>query len=276
MARKLVNGVELEISEAGTGPSLLLVHGFTGAAEDFSDHFDDLAARWRTVSFDHRGHGASGRAPEYPTTLMAADVVALVQDLGLAPALLVGHSMGGFVAQEVALARPDLLRGLVLMDTGAGAVQLDDELRALVAAAATVARTEGMAALLSLMKQYPEPLDTPANQRLKRERPGYEEWCDRKFLATDPEAYAQLVEQFLTQDDRLTGLAAVTLPTLVMVGEEDRPFLRTSREMAATIPGARLEVIPDAGHSPQVENPVHWQRVLSEFARSASVAGSGD
>src|SRR3546814_6504709 len=74
-------------------------------------------------------------------------------------------------------------------------------------------------------------------------------------LGSSPAMYASMIGQMIDQVDRLQHLADVSVPTLVVVGEQDRPFVRPSQAMAAAVPGARLAVIPDAGHSPRFENP---------------------
>src|SRR3989440_1727941 len=138
------DGVALEVTDAGSGPALLLVHGFGGAKEDFADHIDALAERHRVVTFDHRGHGESGAPPEldaYSLDRMAADVLGVADALGIDSFRLLGHSMGGMVARRVVLAHPARIDALVLMDTSPGPVPgIDPEL---VEAAATVAVEEG-------------------------------------------------------------------------------------------------------------------------------------
>jgi 3-oxoadipate enol-lactonase len=109
------------------------------------------------------------------------------------------------------------------------------------------------------------PLGTPANQRLLDERPGYRELGDRKFLGSSPAMYASMIGQMIDQADRLQHLADLSVPTLVIVGEQDAPFVGPSEAMATAVPGARLEVIADAGHSPQFENPDVWRAVMLDF-----------
>ena len=77
--------------------------------------------------------------------------------------------------------------------------------------------------------------------------------------------YAAMLNQLLDQVDRIDHLAALAVPTLVIVGEQDTPFIRPSEAMAAAVPGSRLEVIADAGHSPQFENPDAWRTVMLDF-----------
>jgi 3-oxoadipate enol-lactonase len=137
----------------------------------------------------------------------------------------------------------------------------------LVAVAVAVAREQGMAALAELMTQYTSPLETPAHLRLLAEGPGYAAFEQQKFRATSPHLYAAMTAQFLHRPDHLGALGTLppSLPVLVMVGEQDVPFLDASERMTATIPGAALTVIPDAGHSPQFENPEKWWAALTGF-----------
>jgi pimeloyl-ACP methyl ester carboxylesterase len=274
-----VGDVELEIAEEGSGGRpLLLLHGFTGAKEDFTEWLDPLAeAGWHAVAPDHRGHGRSskpGAESDYSIAILASDAFALADELGWAHFALLGHSMGGFVAQEMAFAAPERLDALVLMDTRHGAVVSIDP--TLVDAAISVVRTSGIEALANILSGRDTPLDTPAHRRLVADRPGYSEFEDYKFRNASPQLYASLAAEMVRLPDtleKLRGLPA-ELPTLVVVGEQDTPFLEASHQMAGAIPKARLSVIPDAGHSPQFENPGGWWTALSDFlAEVAEVPG---
>jgi len=257
------------IDEAGAGGRpLLLVHGFTGARLDFADHLDHLAdAGWWAVAPDLRGHGGSFQPADesdYHLERFAADLWDLVDALGWDRLVLLGHSMGGMIAQVAALRRPHALDGLVLMDTTHGPLDLDRELAAL---GAQIVRDGGMPAVKEVLDAMGDegPLTTPAHLRLLAERPGYREEGDRKFLSCAPAMYAAMLGQLLDQDDRIHHLADLDVPTLVIVGEQDRPFLDASEAMAATLPSARLVVVPDAGHSPQFENPDAWRAAMLAF-----------
>jgi pimeloyl-ACP methyl ester carboxylesterase len=272
MATRVVHigeGETLTIDEVGVGGrGLLLVHGFTGGRIDFADHLDALArAGWWVVAPDLRGHGDSWHPEEesaYSFDHFAGDVWGLVDALGWERLVLLGHSMGGMIAQVAAAERPEALDGLVLMDTTHGPLRIDRELALL---GAQIVREGGMAAVKAALDSLEGegPLGTPANERLLAERPGYREMGDRKFLGSSPAMYASMIEQMTDQLDRLQHLADLSVPTLVVVGEQDAPFLGPSEAMATAIPGARLEVIPDAGHSPQFENPEAWRVVMLDF-----------
>lgn len=262
-------GVAVAVDEAGVGQRpLLLVHGFTGGREDFADHLHALAdAGWWVVVPDLRGHGDSAHPEDeghYSLDHFADDVWRLVDALGWERLVLLGHSMGGMVAQVAALARPRALDGLVLMDTTHGPLDIDPELAAL---GVEIVREGGMAAVKEALDAMGDegPLTTAAHQRVLAERPGYREMGDRKFLGSSPAMYAAMLGRLLDQDDRLAGLAALDVPTLVIVGEQDAPFLGPSRAMAEAMPAAELVVVPDAGHSPQFEHPDAWRDVVLAF-----------
>src|SRR6202011_5004708 len=142
----------------------LLVHGFTGTKEDFTDYLDLLAALgWHAVAPDLRGHGASAH-PEgqesYSLALFAADLVALSDALGWRSFSLLGHSMGGMVAQVVALEVPERLTGLILMDTSHGNPDGIDP--AMVALGRQVVAEGGIQLLVELQRDIEDPLSSPA------------------------------------------------------------------------------------------------------------------
>ena len=264
--------VSLSLAEAGEGGRpLVLVHGFTGAKEDFTDHLDALADRgWHAVAPDQRGHGSSDRPEDeaaYTFEAFATDLLALIDALGWERCVALGHSMGGMVVQTAILTAPERFDGLILMDTSHRGLRADPEL---VALGAAIARTEGIAAVLAAQEalgQSDQPLGTGPHRRLVETRPGYKEFGDRKMLASSAHMYAAMLETITAAAgvDRLPDLPRVAVPTLVLVGEEDAPFRKPSQRMAEAIPGAELVVLPDGGHSPQFECTDLWWKGLTTF-----------
>ena len=259
------DGVTLVGRRAGSGPGLLLVHGFGGAKEDFADHLDALAATHTVVTFDHRGHGES----DGPTTLEAyslerlrADTLLVADACGLDRFRLLGHSMGGMVVRRIATDHPHRVDALVLMGTSHGPIPgFDPELMEFAAEAAVSHGKETLKELLDAAGA----LDTPAYRRTLEARPGYQEFQDAKWAALSHIMWAALARAIAYQADDLDALRALTCPTLIVVGEQDTPFVGPSHAMAAVIPGAELVVIPDAGHSPQFEAPDAWFAALDGF-----------
>jgi pimeloyl-ACP methyl ester carboxylesterase len=264
--------VELEITEAGRGGHpLMLVHGWTGSRLDFADWMEPLAAHhFHVVAPDNRGHGHSSKPTaesDYSFDTFADDVLALADALGWDRFVLLGHSMGGMVAQVVALRAPRRLAGLVLMDTHHGPLDVAPEI---VAAGIDMARTNGTEAIADMMAMAtePGPLDTEAYRRVCAERPGHFERGIETTRMSSSAMFAAMLENMAGATSRLPALASLEVPTLVMVGDQDEPFIDASQKLAATIPGARYELIADAGHSPQFEAPESWLSVMTSFLDS--------
>lgn len=264
--------VELSIAEAGVGGRpLLFLHGFTGGKEDFTLWFDDLAAMgWHAVAPDQRGHGASHKPDDesaYSFELFAADVFALLDALGWASAVVVGHSMGGVVLQIAVLQAPERFEALVLLGTSHRALSTNHQL---VEAACSIATTQGMEALRDVLDAFgtESPVDSDIDRQLKDADPEYKVFGDAKLLASSPAMYAAMARRMtgiVPVADRLEDLRSIDVPVLVMVGEHDRAMRSASERMAAAIPGAELVVVPGAAHSPQFEAPAPCWAALSAF-----------
>ena len=259
------DGVGLEVEVAGTGPGLMLVHGFGGAKEDFADHVPELARDHTVVVFDHRGHGASDKPDDldaYSLDRLVADTIAVADAVGFDRFRLLGHSMGGMVARRVVLQHPARVEALILMDTSPGPIEgFDPEL---LEFGVLTGLNEGKDVLKALLDET-ATLNTPAYERVLAERPGYREFQDRKWADLSVVMWAAIAREIGAQSDDLPQFGSIACPALVMVGEQDKPFLAPSRAMADAIRGARLVVFADAGHSPQFENPDAWIATMREF-----------
>lgn len=262
--------LEVALAEAGAGGRpLVLVHGFTGAKEDFADHLDPLAELgWHVVAPDLRGHGDSPKPAHddaYSFDVFAEDLLGVLDALGWASAVALGHSMGGMILQTAVLRAPERFEAIVLMDTSHRALKGADP--AVIELGAKLALEEGMASVLATQAAFAGP-GMPAHELVVATRPGYTEFNDRKLLVTSPQMYATMIKAITDPQspiDRLDDLRGVTVPTLVIVGDQDAPFVNPSRRMADAIPGAELAVIPDAAHCPQFEAPDAWWSALSGF-----------
>lgn len=261
------DGVGLATVAAGDlrAPGLLLLHGIGGAKEDFAHHLDALSRDHRVVTFDHRGHGESDKPATdaaYSLDRLAIDAVCVAEAHELHDLRVLGHSMGGMVMRRFVLAHPLRVDAVVFMDTSAGAPPGSDV--ELVAAAAEVVRTGGLEALRRLSDEL-DLLGSPAYRRVLAERPGFAAYADYKWHAQSPVMWRALMHEIVTQPDQLPELAALAVPTLGIVGEQDTMFLRPMDDIVRTVPGARLVVVPEAGHSPQFENPAAWIAAMLEF-----------
>ena len=273
-----VGGVTLVFAEAGEGGRpLLLVHGFTGGKEDFTELVPALAEDgWHVVAPDLRGHGASD-APAgqeaYDLRFFVADVVGLADALGWDRFALAGHSLGGAVAQRLALDHPERVTQLVLMSTFHGPLAIDP---ALVELGVAIVSSGGMAALNAALaaRRAGDPAAQAARDRMERTRPGYGEWADGKLEACSADMWLALAPRFPIWPDTLEDVRRLTVPTLVVYGSEDETMSAPCDALASAIPGARLVVVEGARHSPQVEAPAVTLSALRTFLSETEPAAT--
>lgn len=268
-ARVRVRGVALAVNQAGDGGRpVLFVHGFTGAKEEFTGLLDAMAGDgWHAAALDLRGHGASDHpagSESYDVASFAADVLAVADALEWPRFTLVGHSMGGAVAQRIAIEHPDRIDALVLMSTFHGPLAVDP---GLIALGVAIVDQGGMPALAHALaaRREADPAAAAARQRMEEARPGYAAWAHDKLVACSAEMWKTMVHRFPEWADTLPAMAAVQLPILVVVGSEDETMRAQCEELAAAIPGARLKVLGGVRHSPHMEAPERCLAVLREF-----------
>lgn len=271
--RFTIDGVELAWDSWGSGgPALFLCHGFSGSAHDFALQIEGLAETRRVISVDHRGHGRStstGSAAAYSIDRLAADLAGLLDAVADGPVDLLGHSMGGQIALRVTLARPDLVRSLVLMDTSAWSfVPADADLAAMLQ---SFFETYDPATGLPDMSA----LAGPEDELIEQATP--EAWRQRKeelSAAFDPFALKSLGEE-LFNPERVTvrsRLAEITRPVTVIVGSNDHPLTGQAPELAAELGAAPPVVIDGAYHSPQLTHADAWRRALEAHLERAGGA----
>ncbi len=259
MPRVRANGVELVYEELGAGDPLVFVSGTSVDRTIWGLQVAAFAPRYRCITFDNRDVGESTIVDAaYTPRDMAADAAALLAALDLPPAHVVGHSLGGAIAQELALAAPRRVRTLTLVGTWA---RNDDYTRALFLTWKRMRRRfddreflEGM-----LLTGVGHTFLTGA---------GIEPLIEM-FLASPhpqpPEAFCRQVDADLAHDsaDRIGAIAA---PTLVVHGDEDTIFHPVHhRQLAERIAGARLVTLRGAGHSPSIETVEPFNETLSAF-----------
>jgi proline iminopeptidase len=257
VATAQLNRTDIFFVEHGEGPPCLVLHGGLGYDHTVYRHaFDRLGRRLRVVYYDQRGNGRSGRPPPDTLTMeqLADDAAGLLGHLGLPPAVVIGHSYGGFVAQELAIRHPGAVAALVLVGTTPGQPgQADDP-----AADPGPPFPSEVAELLSSPIESNEDFARVAHQLL----PHY-------FHALSAEEATPLLAETIFEIgamvrsmDILGGwstvdrLGQVRAPTLLLVGAHD-VFCsppQTTR-IARLVPGAEVELLPDSGHFPFLEEP---------------------
>jgi pimeloyl-ACP methyl ester carboxylesterase len=243
--------MSLAYIERGTGPVVVLVHGFPLSKEMWRHQLDALAAGHRVIAPDLPGHGESP-APEgaYEMDAMADAVIALLDRLEITqPVVLGGLSMGGYVALALVLRHPQRVRGLLLIDTRAAA-DTPEAARSREETAQGVLRSKSTTAMIETM--VPRLFGKTTLER----HPEKIEPILAIMEGTSPQGVAGALRGMAVRPDRRGDLGSIAVPTLVLVGEDDVISPPSeAREIAAAIPRARLEVIPAAGHLAPYENP---------------------
>jgi pimeloyl-ACP methyl ester carboxylesterase len=255
-----IGDVTLECSVAGEGFPLVLISGTGLPGSIFGFHMGWLTEIRKVVSFDNRDVGASSDSPrEYTAKDMADDTARLLDALEIERADVIGYSLGGAIAQELAIGYPDRVRGLVLYSTWATSdewLKLRFSLWERIIAATGAEFTGELGALDLFTYRFFVPGRV---EMLRGQNNGVAPRTDglmRQWRA----------DQAHDARDRLPTL---THPTLVVAGAEDILVpLRYSEELATLIPGAKLEVIEGAAHGGLVETPDAWRAAVEPFLRS--------
>lgn len=257
-----VNGINMYYEVNGVGPSVVLCHGYTGSHQDWLFQVPVLAWNYQVVTVDHRGHGTSdapSSAEAYSIPTFAADLYALLNYLDIHKCCLVGHSMGGFAALQLALDRPHVVCSLVLVDTASGPVNIPgySDIRARLI---EIAQTDGMEAVFEYNARH-----NPLSLRRFEKYPGLFGVARRRMLEMTVDGYVYAGRALSERQDLTERLSEISVPTLVMVGGEDSPFLRPSKTLVEEMPNAWLRVVPRALHCPHEEDPEIFNEILLEF-----------
>lgn len=254
-----VNGLRLHYLVQGFGPAMVLIHGLGSCAEDWSLlQAPTWSQRYRVLMPDLRGHGRSDKPPgPYTVHQMADDIAGLLEALGVSRAHVVGLSLGGAVAQALAVQHPERVRSLVLVNTFAylrprGWAEWWRTLTSIGALLVNLA--------LHARMEAEELFPRPGQAGLRRV--AYHRLC-----ANDPAAYRAAMIAAAGYDGR-RDLGRIRAPTLVVAGLEDTVVpLRAKEELVAGIPGARLVTVPRSGHATPTDQPVVFNRLVLEFLR---------
>ena len=245
------NGIKIHYEVHGSGPTLLLTHGYSSTSAMWNGQIDALSRHHRLVLWDMRGHGQSDYPDDpaaYSEAHTVADIAALLDEVGAKSAIIGGLSLGGYMSLAFYRAHPERVRALLIVDTGPG-FKKDDAREAWNKRShetATRFEREGLAVL-----QSSSPERSSVSHR-------------------NASGLALAARGMLTQRDArvIESLPSIKVPALVIVGADDAPFLAASDYMAAKIPGAKKTIIPAAGHAANIDQPQAFLDAVLPFLES--------
>lgn len=266
-----VDGLRWEVRELGSGRPVLLLHGFTGRGTSWRTLAGHLRRRLRTIVVDLPGHGRTAAAEPRRLAVerTATDLATILARLDATPAVVIGYSLGARIALRLAVAHPAAVSGLILESPSAGLSPAERPARrAADAALAAALERDGIEAFVDRWERQPifashSALPPARAARLRAIR-----------LANHPARLAASLRgagqgAMEPLHHRLRDVAA---PTLVIAGALDPNGLDRARTVAAGIPGARLKIVPDAGHTPHDERPAVFRRLVFDFLQEELAA----
>jgi pimeloyl-ACP methyl ester carboxylesterase len=239
-------GVKVYYEERGSGPAVLLSHGYSATSQMWKGQ-EGLAEKYHLITWDMRGHGLTD-SPEdlslYSEAQTVDDMAAILDACGEKTAVIGGLSLGGYMSMAFNVAHPRMVRALMLFDTGPGYKNpvAREGWNKTSEARAVNFETKGLAA----MGQSAEVLASTHRSA---------------------EGLAKAARGMLCQFDSrvIESLPEIKVPTLIVLGENDTPFIGGTEYMAKKIPNAKLVTIANAGHASNIDQPAAFNTVVSEF-----------
>ena len=242
------DGVNIYYEVHGSGPPLILTHGYSSTSTMWKGQIEALSKHHELIVWDMRGHGQSDYPADpaaYSEALTVADIAALLDKVGAAKAIVGGLSLGGYMSLAFYRAHPERVRALLIIDTGPGFKKDDAREVWNARARATADRFDREG--LDVLKSASRERSTVSHR--------------------DALGLAHAARGMLTQRDAkvIEVLPQIKVPALVVVGADDTPFLAASDYMAAKIPGAKKAVIPAAGHAVNIDQPQAFIEAVMPF-----------
>jgi len=251
-----VRDITMYYEECGRGRPLLLLHGLGSSVRDWDLQMPAFSQRYRVVAVDMRGHGHSSKPKgPYSLPMFAADTAEFIRRRRLAPAHVVGISMGGMIAFQLAVDTPELLQSMVLVNCGPELVPRTFKEKLQVQQRMLITRVMGMRRMGEFLapRLFPKPDQAQLRQLIA------ERWAQndqRAYLASLRALVGWSVTAHLEQ---------ITCPTLIVAAEEDYTPLAVKEAYAAQMPNARLHVIEDSRHATPIDQPEQFNQAVLAF-----------
>lgn len=250
MPKTNVNGIMLHYESIGEGYPLILTHGFSATHAMWGAQ-QPLAQKYRLITYDARGHGDSdspSSSDQYSADILVEDLFQLMKALEVKKAVIGGLSMGGYISLRFYLTYPEVVSALIIMDTGPG-----------------YRNPTRMAEWNQSREELARQLETEGNGVLVAQ--ASTEGRREISLKQNPIGLAHMSRKVVAQHDSwvIENLDKIKVPTLVLVGENDTPFLQAAQYIEKNISGAILMVVPNAGHSANIDNAEYFNNAILNF-----------
>jgi 3-oxoadipate enol-lactonase len=260
------NGVDLYYETHGTGEPVLLVHGLGSSTLDWAPQIAALAPRFHVIAFDVRGHGRSGKPRQrYCVRLFAEDTAALIRALNVGSVHVVGISMGGMIAFQLAVTAPELVRSLTIVNSGPAMPVRTLAQRMMIWTRIGIVRLRGMRKMGEVLAS--QLLPKPEHAALRAQF--IERWA-----ANDPTAYLAALDGLINWDVT-DALGRIDCPVLVLSADHDYTPVAFKQAYTAMMRRAELVVIEDSRHMLPIERPEPFNAALLAFLTRCSAALTG-
>ena len=261
MAKLHSNDIDLYYEITGQGDPLVLIHGLGSSTQDWAFQVEEFSKHYRVITFDVRGHGQSDKPPgPYGVELFARDTAGLIGALEAAPAHVIGISMGGMIAFQLAVDRPDLVKSLVIVNSYPELVPRSLKDRLQVVQRFLIVKLLGMRKMGEVLagRLFPKP-----------EHAALRELFADHWAQNDPKAYQETMKALVgwSVTERLGEIEA---PTLVVAADQDYTPLADKEAYTARLKHAELVVVEDSRHATPVEHPDTFNRILAAFLEKVS------
>jgi 3-oxoadipate enol-lactonase len=245
------NGIELFTEVNGDGDPLVLSHGWMSDQTQWKAQVTLLSRHHKVIAYDHRGHGSSDKPKDgYSMTVLAEDIIGLLDALGLDKATIVGHSMGGMASLVLAIEHPERVSRLVLVETSAK----NDFSMYMRLGVEDALRSDDSMADWMVSLAHRDPSDQVRKETLAR------------ASQVPVEISRECLRQFMTHYDVRKDLGQIEAPTMIVVGEKDSMTpVKMAQVLHRGIAGSSLEIIPEGKHMPMIDDQATFNHILSEF-----------
>jgi len=260
-----IKNANINYEDKGKGHPVLFIHGLSGCLQNWDEQVPVLIDKYRVVRYDCRGHGGS-ESPDDPTEysqeILVDEALGLMDGLGLDKASLCGLSMGGNVALNLAIGHPDRVNGAIIASAGSGSEPDDgfmDRLKLLV----DRLDTGDLEAFIEVL------MASPSNVTLFKRRPELIELIKERRMKNNPKGLANTIRGVQMKRKSVMALESqmkrLNVPSLIVVGEFDEPCREPANFMSKHIPNSKLIVMPETGHSVNLERPDDFNREMINF-----------